>query len=162
MQVFTANSATTVIIAFDKYILPSIKDNEHSLRSRIRGQRFQINGPNQIRPSNFADALKNIYFKEALVDFIIEDWAIDHMPPFIGNKTIFVNYVDCYKYDVHEGKVRRTLQPLLACPGHEEADTKIIFHVCRLSFDAHVTMQCSDTEFYRVQFTNLDAYWYWQ
>ncbi|KAL4718512.1 hypothetical protein ACJJTC_002715 [Scirpophaga incertulas] len=40
LQVFTANSADTVIIAFDRYIFPSIKDNEHSLRKRTKGQRF--------------------------------------------------------------------------------------------------------------------------
>ncbi|GBP51852.1 hypothetical protein EVAR_88557_1 [Eumeta japonica] len=132
MQVFTANSADTVIIAFDRYIFPSIKDNEHSLRRRVKGQRFQINGPDQIRPSNFADALKNIYFKETLVDFIIDDWANDYMAPFIGSKTILVNYLQCHQYKVCQGKVQRTSESSLACPGHEEADTKIVF---RLSLD---------------------------
>ncbi|KAL4720722.1 hypothetical protein ACJJTC_002086 [Scirpophaga incertulas] len=62
------------------------------IKKKNKGQRFHINGPDQIRPSNFADALKNIYFKEALVDFIIDDWANDYMAPFIGSKTILVNY----------------------------------------------------------------------
>ncbi|CAH1645610.1 unnamed protein product [Spodoptera littoralis] len=146
MQVFTANSADTVIIAFDRYTFPSIKHNEHSIRGRIKGQHYQINGPDQIRPSNFADALKNIYFKEALVDFIIDDWANDYMAPFIGSKTILVNHLRCYQYKICEGKVQRTLALSLACPGHEEADTKIVFHVCHLTSDAHVTIRCSDTD----------------
>jgi hypothetical protein len=100
MQVFTANSASTVIIALDRYIFPSIKDTEHGLRGMLKGQRFQINRPDQIRPSNFSDALKNVHFKEALIEFIIEDWKNDHMVPFIGNKTIYVNYLHCYKYEV--------------------------------------------------------------
>jgi hypothetical protein len=68
-----------VIIALDRYIFPSIKDTEHGLRGMLTGQRFQINGPDQIRPSNFFDALKNVHFKEALIEFIIEDWKNDHM-----------------------------------------------------------------------------------
>lgn len=155
MQVFTNNNADTVIIAFDRYVFPSIKDNEHSLRSRVQGQRFQINGPDQVRPSNFSDALKNIYFKEALIDFLIEDWANDHMAPYIGNKIIFVNYLECHKYEVHQGKVQRTSEPLLACPGHEEADTKIIFHVCQLTSDAHVTIRCSDTDILIIMLGNM-------
>ncbi|XP_047041334.1 uncharacterized protein LOC124645572 [Helicoverpa zea] len=157
LQVFTANSADTVIIAFDRYIFPSIKDNEHSLRKRTKGQRFHINGPDQIRPSNFADALKNIYFKEALVDFIIDDWANDYMAPFIGSKTILVNYLQCYQYKVCEGKVQRTPELSLACPGHEEADTKIVFHVCHLTSDAHVTIRCSDTDILIIMLANMNS-----
>lgn len=156
MQVFTANSASTVIIALDRYIFPSIKDNEHSLRGRIRGQRFQINGPEQIRPPNFSDALKNIYFKEALVEFILEDWKNDYMAPFIGNKTIYVNYLHCYKYEVHQGKVIRTAEPYLSCPCHEEADTKIVFHACQLNSDAHVTIRCSDTDILIIMLGNMN------
>lgn len=156
MQVFTANSASTVIIALDRYIFPSIKDNEHSLRGRIRGQRFQINGPDQIRPPNFSDALKNIYFKEALVEFILEDWKNDYMAPFIGNKTIYVNYLHCYKYEVHQGKVIRTAEPYLSCPCHEEADTKIVFHACQLNSDAHVTIRCSDTDILIIMLGNMN------
>ncbi|GBP29521.1 hypothetical protein EVAR_93318_1 [Eumeta japonica] len=156
MQVFTANSADTVIIAFDRYIFPSIKDNEHSLRRRVKGQRFQINGPDQIRPSNFADALKNIYFKETLVDLIIDDWANDYMAPFIGSKTILVNYLQCHQYKVCQGKVQRTSESSLACPGHEEADTKIVFHVCHLTSDAHVTIRCSDTDIMIIMLANMN------
>lgn len=156
MKVFTANSARTVITAFDRYTFPSIKDNEHSLRGRIRGQRFQISGPDQIRPPNFSDALKNTYFKEAVVDFVIEDWKNDYMMPFIGNKTIYVNYLHCYKYKVDQGRVIRTVETNLSCPGHEEADTKIVFHACKLDFEAHVTIRCSDTDILIIMLGNMN------
>lgn len=100
-------------------------DNIHSLRSRAQGQRFQIKGPDQIRLANFADASINIYFKEGLTDLLIEDWVNYHMVPYIGNKIICINYLECHKYEVHQGKVQRTPKPLLTCLGHEEADTKI-------------------------------------
>lgn len=156
MQVFTTSSAKTVIITFDRYLFPSIKDNEHSLRNRVRGQRFQINGPDQIRPSNFSEALKNIYFKEALIEFLIEDWKNDYMAPWIGEKTIIVNYLECYKYEVNEGKVQRTFDPLLTCAGHEEADTKIVFHACNLSSDTQVTIRCSDTDILIIMLGNMN------
>ncbi|KAL4718510.1 hypothetical protein ACJJTC_002713 [Scirpophaga incertulas] len=79
------------------------------------------------------------------------------MAPFIGSKTILVNYLQCYQYKVCEGKVQRTPELSLACPGHEEADTKIVFHVCHLTSDAHVTIRCSDTDILIIMLANMNS-----
>lgn len=80
---FTANGAKTIIITFDRYVSPSIKDNEHILRERVEGNRFTINGPQQKRSANFRNDLKNIYFKEALVRVLCEHWNQDHMSTLV-------------------------------------------------------------------------------
>ena len=34
----------------------------------------------------------------------------------------------------------------MACPDHQEADTKIIYHVCKIQDAAKVMIRCSDTD----------------
>lgn len=34
---------------------------------------------------------------------------------------------------------------------------KIVFHVCKLDFDAHVTMRCSDTDIFIIMLGNMHA-----
>lgn len=127
LKAFTANNSSTIIIVFDRYFTPSIKDNEHILRGQIQGQQFDIRGPEQKRPANFCKELKNVHFKHALVKFLCDDWSQNYIAPFIGNKTIFVNYESCYKFTVADDRVVRSVEENLSCPQHEEADTKIIY-----------------------------------
>lgn len=54
LQMFTRCAARTVIITFDEYWSPSIKDNEHSLRGTTRNQQYQIKGADQTRPADFS------------------------------------------------------------------------------------------------------------
>lgn len=77
--------------------IPSIKDHEHILRGRREGQNYCINSTDQLRLANFANELKNIHFKKALVQFICNDWKNNEMASFIGQKTIYINYDVCYK-----------------------------------------------------------------
>ncbi|CAF4946604.1 unnamed protein product [Pieris macdunnoughi] len=79
------------------------------------------------------------------------------MASYIGNKTIYINYEFCYKYEVQNNEVLRTLDHNLSCPAHEEADTKIVFHVCALDFDAPVTIRCSDTDIFVIMLGNMNA-----
>ncbi|CAH1173831.1 unnamed protein product [Phaedon cochleariae] len=156
LSMFCSNDAEVVVIAFDRYIFPSIKDSEHSLRG-MQVTQFHIEGADQIRSSDFSNDLKNAKFKEALVNFIIQHWALDSAAPFIGNKTIFINYDQCYKYKVNNGHVERTHDVSSTCPAHEEADTKIVFHVCQIDYDAHVTIRCSDTDVAVIMLSNMSA-----
>nr|CAH7741160.1 unnamed protein product [Callosobruchus chinensis] len=71
LNMFCSNDAEVIVIAFDRYISPSIKDNKHSLRG-MQVTQFHIEGPDQIRSSDFSNDLKNAHFKEALVNFIIK------------------------------------------------------------------------------------------
>ena len=90
LKMCTSINAHTIIINFDQYFLPSIKDNEHSLRGSREDHVFHINGPEQRVPINFHAELKNINFKKALVKLFISDWE---------NNYIAVSYthLDVYK-----------------------------------------------------------------
>ncbi|XP_031784070.1 uncharacterized protein LOC116417081 [Nasonia vitripennis] len=111
---------------------------------------FHIDGPDQLRKKELLVELKNINFKQALVKFFIDNWAED-----INDKTIYVNSGACFKFTVKDGKVVRTLDEKLTCPAHEEADTKMIFHICQLDFDAKVTIRCSDTDVLIIMLANM-------
>jgi 5'-3' exonuclease len=50
---------------------------------------------------------------------------------------------------------RRELKNL-SCVGHVEADTKIVFHACKLDSDAHVTIRCSDTDILVIMLGNMN------
>lgn len=58
-------------VIFDQYWSPSIKDNERSLRLETVQMQFIISRPEQVRPTDFSKELKNIRFKEALIDFLL-------------------------------------------------------------------------------------------
>ncbi|XP_011171576.3 uncharacterized protein LOC105204222 [Solenopsis invicta] len=155
LKMCVMSNAHTVIINFDQYFSPSIKDNEHLLRGTTEDYVFLIKGPDQRCPVNFNVELKNINFKKALVNFFITDWENSYMALFIGNKTIYLNFDYCYKYEVHDGKVNKTLDDNLSCPDHEEADTKIIYNVCKIDFDANVVIRCSDTDILVIMLGNM-------
>lgn len=80
---FLSSQAMHVIITFDMYRTPSIKDLEHTSRGESRGN-YRIIGPEQDRPSNFSKALDDISFKEALISYFINEWEKDLYAPFIG------------------------------------------------------------------------------
>ncbi|KAF9408574.1 hypothetical protein HW555_011794 [Spodoptera exigua] len=132
MSILTAFKAPRVDIVFDQYFSPSIKDYERMRRNEQRTIDFNIIGPSQTRPTDFMKELKNIKFKESFVQFLIDYWATDEMATFIGNTLIKLNYDSCYSYIVKNNVVEMTIDENLACNNHEEADTKIIHHVCKL------------------------------
>lgn len=154
LQTVCASTSKIIVIAYDRYIFPSIKDTEHKLRGMEQAN-FHIDGPNQVRKKDLSIELKNVHFKEALVQFFVDNWAEDCMAPYIDNKIIYVNAETCFKYVVSDGKVVRTEDQTLTCLAHEEADTKMIFHVCQLNVDANVTIRCSDTDVLIIMLANM-------
>ncbi|GBP63916.1 hypothetical protein EVAR_39579_1 [Eumeta japonica] len=69
---------------------------------------------------------------------------------------IYINDEFCYK-EIHNNNVVKTIDHNLSCPTHKKADTKIVFHVCKLDFDAHVTIRCSDTDIAIIMLGNMNA-----
>ena len=53
----------------------------------------------------FLKELKNINFKQALVDFFIHHWASDEMIVFVENKQILINFKQCHSYVVDNNKI---------------------------------------------------------
>lgn len=56
-------------------------------------------------------------------------------------------YIDkCYRYKVDNETVLKTIDDQLSCEMHEEADTKIVYHVSKIDSEANVMIKCSDTD----------------
>jgi hypothetical protein len=104
LQMICASRAKIIVIAFDRYIFPSIKDTEQKLRGMDQAN-FRIDGPDKVRKKHFSIELKNTNFKKALVQFFIENWEEDYMARYINYKIIYVNADACFKYTVIDSKV---------------------------------------------------------
>ncbi|XP_067640047.1 uncharacterized protein CAH3 isoform X1 [Eurosta solidaginis] len=78
------------------------------------------------------------------------------MAPFIANRQIYLNFDKCYKYGVVNNCVQRTEDFNLNCPAHEEADTKIVYHICKINFEANITIRCSDTDVAIIMLANME------
>ncbi|KAG8179171.1 hypothetical protein JTE90_024375 [Oedothorax gibbosus] len=134
-------------VIFDQYFSPSIKDYERFLRHESTYLEFIITGPDQVRPSDFAKELKNIRFKQALADFLILHWSTDEMVPFIGNKNIVVNFKRCHSLTVINNAIMSDID--------ENADTKIIHHICNIDAQANFVIRCSNTDIAAIMLGNM-------
>ncbi|GBP52408.1 hypothetical protein EVAR_4691_1 [Eumeta japonica] len=147
LQMVTQFQASRIDVIFDQYFTPSIKDYEHSQRLESAQLEYTITGPEQIRSSDFAKELRNLNFKVALVNFFTSHWATDEVVPFIGDKTIYINFRKCYSFTVdNSNKVISRVDEELSCPAHEEADTKIVYHACNINYPAEIVIRSVDTD----------------
>ncbi|GFV74272.1 hypothetical protein TNCV_5127161 [Trichonephila clavipes] len=128
---------------------------ERSLRHESTQLGFNITGPDQVRPSDFAKELKNIWFKQALVDCFILHWSTEEMVPFMNNKIIVVNFKKCHSFTVTNNIVVSNIDETLTCTDHEEADTKIIHHICNIDVQANFVIRCSDTDIAAIMLGNM-------
>ena len=73
----------------------------------------------------------------------------------IGNK-ILLNYFICYINEVDsEENVIKTRSNEFACPCHEEADTKIVFHATNIDYAANITIGCSNMDILIIMLGNM-------
>ena len=111
----------------DKWITPSIKDTERVNRCSSSAH-YEIKGPNQKRPSNWNEALKNTNFKVALNKFLVDAWCDNSLATIFEGKTMYANCADkCYKFKVHGDSVLRREESRLFST-HEEADSRMFHH----------------------------------
>ncbi|KAF9421074.1 hypothetical protein HW555_002786 [Spodoptera exigua] len=69
------------------------------------------------------------------------------MAPFIGGKIIHINFRKCHSFMVNEtNKVISSITEELSCPEHEEADTKIVYHACKINYEANIIIRTIDTD----------------
>ena len=132
---------------FDKAVSPTIKDSERDLRSSSsRTSSFDILGPGQKRPQNWLEALRNDRFKESLVKYLINSWNDNSNAGIIQDKVLYANCGDvCYSYKVSDGHVVRRVEPLLCCK-HEEADSRMIYHLTSVNTTDEVIIRTNDTD----------------
>lgn len=146
LSAITKNNASEIHVIFDQYITPSIKDYERSIRNDT-----SISRPHKITedtsvPLNLIKELRNSMFKQALVNFFIKHWTSDEIIPIIGDKKIYLNYEQCFLFQKEGNIISKTEVFTLSCPDHEEADSKIIYHVCNIYRESSFLIRCSDTD----------------
>ncbi|XP_033227631.1 uncharacterized protein LOC117179704 isoform X4 [Belonocnema kinseyi] len=154
VQMASRSGVNQIHIVFNRYFSPPIKDYEHELRN-ANDSAFEISGPDQVRPADFSKELKNSKFKESLVRFLINDWARDEFAPFIGSKTILINFDYCYRFEALNSKVIRAIDNGFSYGSHEEADTKIVYHLSRIDVNCNVLIRCFDTDILIILLGNM-------
>ncbi|CAG5093255.1 Protein of unknown function [Cotesia congregata] len=135
-----------VHIIFDNYKKPSINDFGHDDLRGEEDTQYDVIRKDNNRPADFCKLLRSNNFKEKFVEFLIEDWTRDEFITLITGKTIKFNYDQCYSYEVSsENKIKRVIDYNLSCY-HEEASTKIVYHICQLNTNYRVEIHCADSD----------------
>ncbi|CAG9763477.1 unnamed protein product [Ceutorhynchus assimilis] len=116
---------------------------------------YIIAGLDQARGVEFSREMSNIKFKEALVKFLSMHWSSTEATPFIGNKIINLNFDLCYRFEVINGEVVKTTDDQLICEGYEEADTKIVYHICKLDTGSRILIKANDTDILIIMLGNM-------
>ena len=123
---------TEIHLVFGKIISPCIKDAERHKRSNQWGMAYQITGTEQKRPSNWLQALRGDKIKEALVTFSINYLENNNSTRILGSKKLIVNNGGtCYSFISQEDRMVKS-EEFAYYVKHEEADTRIIYHVGQL------------------------------
>lgn len=150
-------SARCIHVIFDRYFSPSIKDHERCLRGEIKVP-YSITGPSQTRPADFLKAMKNYKFQEALIQFIFDYWNNDNIASIIQQKKIFLTVNEkCYSYESVNDKIIRTELPEFQC-NHEEADTRIVYHLSKLPINSKVMVKTADTDIMIIILGNIHMF----
>lgn len=139
------SKADEIHLVFDRHITPSIKDCERRDREAFDIP-YTINGPSQTRPSDFLKSLKNFRFKQALVEILSDHWENDYFSTILQNKKVFITVGEkCFSYYAEGNRVIKTEEKDLECQ-HEEADTRIIFHMGKVHPNSTILVKATDTD----------------
>lgn len=80
------------------------------------------------------------------MSFLSEHWANDSLASIFQNKKVFLTVEERYfSYRVLENHVVRVEEVNYTCH-HEEADTRIIYHISKANPTARVVIKASDTD----------------
>lgn len=123
--------APIVYFVCDEYRNPSIKDVERE----TRGMSFvfvQITGANQRCPADYMQLCSSV-FKTSLLHFLLAERSSQKYMEIINGHTIYFCIEQfIYRINAVGGEVLRTRMPGAECK-HEEAHTRIIYHLHEIS-----------------------------
>ena len=83
---------TVIHFIFDKWISPSIKNNERNDCAAVNTS-FQVTDSSRKRPSNWLEAMKNTSLKISLNKFLVENWIDNSLVDLIGEKILCADCV---------------------------------------------------------------------
>ena len=136
-----------VYFIYDKWVLPSIKDCERESRSVESGSiLYEIKGASQKRPSNWLSPLRSSTFKESLMYFLVDLWSNDQLTYLFKFKLLYVTCNDkCYQYYANNNQVV-CLEVHALYSTHEEADSRMFFHLKSIDPPSNVIIRTADTD----------------
>jgi len=80
------------------------------------------------------------------VEFLTSFWRNDELAPIIGQKKLFVNSADvCYSFQNENGIMIKNLEEEFRC-SHDEADTRMPFHLSMLPSPSNIVIRTVDTD----------------
>lgn len=143
------HEAKRIDFVCDTYNAPSIKDVEHASRSHGRESTYCITGSDQKRPKDWSEALKSSSFKTAFFQFLALEWRDQSRTDILAGHVIYLALEEvCYRYTVEDAELRCVDVPGYHCQ-HEEADTRIIYHLIKITEEdpeLNVVARCNDTD----------------
>ena len=75
---------------------------------------------------------------------------------FLGNKTVLLNFHQCYEYKVCSEIVLFLVNGIYTVVAQKEADTKIVFHACNIPSEANNIIKCSNTDIRITMLKNMN------
>ncbi|XP_072754742.1 uncharacterized protein [Anoplolepis gracilipes] len=139
------SKASEIHIIFDRYFTPSIKDIER-YNSHETDRPYEIVGSSQISQNDLIKSLKNKKFKEALVTFLFEQWQNDILISTLGSKKVLITVQEkCFSFVVENNSIKKNEEIDFEC-FHEDADTRIIYHISKCKTDAKILLNAIDTD----------------
>lgn len=77
------------------------------------------------------------------------------MAAFLDKKKVFItNKDECFSYQVQNDTVIQNNEREFACH-HEEADTRIVYHLSKLANNQRVMVEASDTDIFVIILGNI-------
>ena len=94
---------------------------------------------------NRLSVLRNVHFKSSLIQYLISAWGNNSLATTRGEKKLLVNsHDDCYSFPVKDQRMCKMCERSLHST-HEEANSRMIFHLNSVINPVNVLIQTSDT-----------------
>ena len=88
---------------------------------------------------------RNVHFKSSLKQYLISAWDNNSLATTRGEKKLLVNSDDdCYSFPVKDQRMRKMYERSLHST-HEEANSRMIFHLNSVINPANVVIRTSNT-----------------
>ena len=100
-------------------------------------------------------ALRNKHFKRSLIKFLVDSWQEDFAVDIIKGKIIFVTCEEkCFSYRAIDGRIYKTEEEHMQST-HEEADSRMIFHIMATPPGSSVVIRTIDTDVLIIILANM-------
>ena len=134
--------SNTVHFVCDTYVTPSLKTSERDRRG-AQDMSFAVTGTDQKRPKDWQRALQSPSFNNAFFRYLADDWKSSRHADTLRNHDVYLAIDgERHHFTEEEGVVYHKLLHQYGCQ-HEEADTRLIFHLRQ----THTAYQVSDLQY---------------